>query len=46
MQDTIMDMGEKDEMRALCLQGAHSLMRKIIHEQRYIVGITKCYRKI
>lgn len=28
VQDTILGMGEKDEMRALCLHGARSLMWK------------------
>lgn len=46
VQDTIRDVGEKDEVRALYLQGAHRLMGKIICEQKYTVGITKCYRKI
>lgn len=37
--------GDKDEMRGLCPQGAYSLLSKMLHEQKYSIGITKCHRK-
>ena len=37
---------DKDEMKGLCLNGAHSLMWKRIPEQQYIIGIIKYCKKI